>query len=356
VKWLFDAPRVRTAVQASIAAAFLLAVGWEAARYWRSYVRDYPAAAAEDFQYGYRDLVRFMESQRGKYDLFLITANNVNQPQIFTAFYNARPDRIGRPQDEGYLIIDPAEYPRYHMQQRVLAAVRPIDLYLFQDYRIVHRVTTPAGKLEFAIIDAKSRRNFILDWLIVGPFENPDGRGLHIDYVQPEQPNAGAYTSALGKARWRHVRSPFVRINFNVYYEPMLVEAKHQTEWLCAYAQTQVESPSARGAMLELGGPGVPARGWINGRPISNVAMLLQGDLRRWPIELNAGDNTLLLQVCKTGGDWFFTARVTDANGADPPDLKFRPVLPLLSAPAVGPPANPSETAPQPPPAEQPHA
>jgi len=66
--------------------------------------------------------------------------------------------------------------------------------------------------------------------------------------------------------------------------------------------------------------------------------------------------NSLLLQVCKTGGDWFFTARVTDANGADLPDLKFRPVLPLVSAPEAGQPASPSQPAPAPPTAEQPHA
>lgn len=336
--------RIAAGVQAAVAVLFVGTVSVEAWRYWRAYVREYPARAAEDFQYGYREMIRFMEERRGKYDLLLLTASNVNQPQIFTAFYNARPQRLHRPQDEGYLILDPAEYARYHMEQRVLAGVRPSDLYLFEDYEILHRVTMPSGKVEFVIIDAKSRRRFITEWLVVGPFENPHGNGLNIDYVRPQAPER-SYAGSIGTAYWRRIRQPFVRVNLNVHYHPALLAANHQADWLCAYTLTQVESPTACEAALELGGPSVPARAWVNGMPVSKTSLLLASEPRRWPIQLQAGLNSLLLQVCKTGGDWFFTARVTDAGGRDLTGLRIFPTPLVAETPAA--PA---------PPLEEPHA
>ena len=69
-----------------------------------------PVLAAEDFQFGYREAIDFMEGRRDQYDLLMLTANRVNQPQIFAAFYNAQ--RLGGPpavREHGYLIIDPSE-------------------------------------------------------------------------------------------------------------------------------------------------------------------------------------------------------------------------------------------------------
>jgi hypothetical protein len=49
----------------------------------------YPAPAAETFN-AYRGAIDFMEAHRDQYDLLMLTANRVNQPQIFAAFYNTQ--------------------------------------------------------------------------------------------------------------------------------------------------------------------------------------------------------------------------------------------------------------------------
>ena len=116
-------------------AALVVVLGREAWRYAQVYTTVYPAQAADDFQYGYRETIDFMEKLRDQYDLLLLTANRVNQPQIFAAFYNAeRPGGPPNVREHGYLIIDPAEYGRYEMNQRILAALREDDLRLFDDY------------------------------------------------------------------------------------------------------------------------------------------------------------------------------------------------------------------------------
>ena len=55
--------------------ALVVAWGREARRYWSAYTTTYPAQAADDFQYGYREAIAFMEARRDQYDLLLLTAN-----------------------------------------------------------------------------------------------------------------------------------------------------------------------------------------------------------------------------------------------------------------------------------------
>jgi hypothetical protein len=150
-------PRVALALQGVAVAALVIALGREAWRYGRAYVEVYPAQAADDFQYGYREAIAFMEAHRDQYDLLMLTANRVNQPQIFAAFYNA--ERPGGPpsvREHGYLIIDPSEYGRYEMNQRILAALREDDLRLFDDYRELHRVLRPGGGTEYVIAEPRT--------------------------------------------------------------------------------------------------------------------------------------------------------------------------------------------------------
>ena len=47
-----------------------------------------------------------------------------------------------------------------------------------------------------------------------------------------------------------------------------------------------------------------------------------------WPVELRAGANQLLVKVCKTTGEWSFTARITDTRGTICPASTFAPALP----------------------------
>ena len=326
-------PAAARLLQAAAVAALLLALGREGQQYALAYTTVYPQVAAPEFQFGYRETIQFMESRRDQYDLLLLTATRVNMPQIFAAFYNA--DRAGGApsvREHGYLILDPAEYGRYEMNQRILAAVREDDLRLFDDYTELHRVLRPDGRPEFVIAEVRSRKRFLREWLLLGPFSNAGNAGVTSNFVQPEALRAEAVDGAWGPVYWRRVVPQFVRIDLNTFYRPSAEAAGKPLEWLCAYATTQLDAPTPRRATLEIGAASQPVQAWMNGQPLTERMVTVAPTPQRWPIQLQVGVNQLLLKVCKQTGDWYFTARVVGVDGRDMLDVVVRPTVP---APAL---------------------
>jgi hypothetical protein len=335
-------PRVAVALQTAAVAAVVIALGREAWAYWRMYTQKYPAQAADDFQYGYREAIAFMEAHRSEYDLLMLTANRVNQPQIFAAFYNA--ERPGGPpavREHGYLIIDPSEYARYDMNQRILGAFREDDLRLFDDYQELHRVITPAGRTEYVIAAPKTRRNFIREWLVLGPFDNTANGGVARSDVTPATVAARTYDGGWGPAYWRRVLPQFVRIDLNAFYGRSGEMGGEPVEWLCAYAFTHIDTAAPRNAMLEVAAAHQPLQAWLNGNPLTEKPVTVSSMPQRWPIQLRAGANELLVKICKMQGDWHFTARITDGTARDLPDITVRAVLP--EPPATAQPEAPAQ-------------
>ncbi len=344
VRWLLRWPRVAFLLQALAILAFFAVLGREAWRYGQAYVSLYPGQAAAAFQYGYREALHFMESRRGEYDTLLLTANRVNQPQIFTAFYNATdPRQWQRTRDAGYLIIDPAEYGRYDLEKRMLAALREDDLRLFEEYAELHRVVAPNGQVEYVIAEPHKRRNFIRDWLLLGPFDNTKGLGVRVDHVAPDDVTRRVYRGASDRAYWRRVLPQFVHVDLNAFYRRTAEMTGRSLEWLCAYATTQLEVGEDQRAMLELTGGCNAVEIWMNGERVTTAPVALVVSAKRWPIELKAGPNEVLVKLCKTVGEWHFRARVTDAAGRDLPGVTVLPVLRRAPAYAAGEPQVPEQ-------------
>lgn len=329
VRRLVPWPRVALALQSVAVAVLVVALGREAWRYGQAYVTTYPRIAAAEFQYGYREAIAFMEAHRDEYKLLMLTANHVNQPQIFAGFYNAeRPGGTPLEREHGYLIIDPSEYGRYDMNQRILAALREDDLRLFDDYTELHRVLTPSGATEYVIAEPKTRRRFLREWLVLGPFDTAAARSGDGSAVAPETVAARAYDGVFGPSYWRRVLPQFVKIDFNAFFGRTAEALGKPMDGLCAYAFTQVNVDAAQPAGLELATGYQPAQVWLNGRPLTDKPAAVGSAPQRWPIELRAGANQLLVKVCKTSGEWSFTARITDATGRDLPGVSVRPALP----------------------------
>jgi 4-amino-4-deoxy-L-arabinose transferase-like glycosyltransferase len=325
-------PRTRRVLQGVALFALFAALGLEGWRYARAYVTTYPAVAADDFQYGYREAIEFMEARRGQYDLFLLTANRVNMPQVFTAFYNAdRAPRAGRELD--YLILRPDEFDRYVMEQRILAAVREDDLRFFDEYNELHRVRQPGGQTEYVIAELRSRKRYLRDWLVLGPFDNQRSAGLTRAFLDPRQLPQSDVAGVWGTVQWQPVRPQFVDVDLNGAFRAAAEAAGKPLEWLCAYATTRVVAPTARHAVLEIDARGQPLQAWINGQPVTQQPVRAAGRLR-WPVQLQQGENQLVLKLCKGGGEWQFSARLTDDQGRDLRDLAVRDVLPPAPAEA----------------------
>lgn len=323
-------PLLARGLQAAAVAALLVALGIEGRRYAEAYIEQYPKQAAGDFQYGYREAIAVMEAHRDKYDLLLLTAVRVNMPQIFTAFYNAnrKEPQPTRRHDDGYLIIDPAEYGRYDLKRPMLAAVREDDLRLFDDYTELHRVRQPNGTTEYVIAEVRSRKHFLREWLLLGPFNNTANRGVAESFIDPAAPRAEAVTGVWGPVYWRRVVPQFVRVDLNSAFRSAADAAGKPLEWMCGYATTQLEVPTPRHAILEVSAPNQPLQAWVNGNPVTQRMVTAGNHAQRWPVQLQAGRNQVLLKICKATGEWYFTARVTTSEGTPMDDVTVHPLVP----------------------------
>jgi 4-amino-4-deoxy-L-arabinose transferase-like glycosyltransferase len=329
-----DRRRWRLAVQGAAVAAGALLLGTQAARYLYAYFVDYPTYAAltpGGFQYGYRDVIQYMESQRGNYDVLLLSATDSNQPQVFAQFY--RPidprDWVSR-RDAGYLIIKPEEFSRYSAKQRVLAALHPNDVDLFSDLDIKRRVEGPGGKLAFVVAEVKGRKEYLKNWQVLGLFLNDDLRGPTRDFIDPTDLTPTKYRGAFGDVTWVALYQPFVHVDLNRGFANADPRTPGNPEHVCAYAATTIRSPTAREAVLELSGSlNDTLRAWLNGRLLTPFPLTMAGHPKYRPIELRAGDNGLVVQSCEDIGDWQFDARITDAQGRDLPDITTVSKLPV---------------------------
>lgn len=326
----------------TLQAAALAGVGYflvpQLQRYLTAYFVEYPKYSAPTyggFQYGYRDAIHYMESQRANYDLLLMTAVEVNQPQVFPMFYNhIDPHEWKAHRDIRYLIIDPAEYNRYTMNQRILAALRPTDLTLFSDYTVHRHIVAPGGQEEFVIAEVRKRKQYMMEWLVLGLFGNQNGEGLQKDLIDVNHITKNHYAGAFGDIFWRRITPQFVRVDLNRFFAASDPMHPGNPEYVCAYAAATVTSPTAQSAFLELGGSDDYIQGWLNGRTLTPFPIMLSHEPKRRPIDLSAGSNLLVMKSCETVGDWYFTARITDADGHDLPNITTRPDIPEGAIPA----------------------
>jgi hypothetical protein len=313
----------------------------EMTKYLHAYFVDYPKYSAPTyggFQYGYRDVIQYMESERKNYDLLGMTAVEVNQPQIFPLFYN-RPDphEWAKRHELGYMILDPAEYSRYAMNQRVLYALRPSDLDLFSDYTIKKTVTAPGGQKEFVIAEVRARKRFLTNWLVLGLFANDNNAGVRQDFIDVTHLSKDKYKGTWGDIFWRQINPQFVRVDLNRFFAGADPRSPGNPEHACAYTAMTVRSPKAQDAFLELSGSDDLMQAWLNGRSLTPFAIMLDVAPKRRPVELREGDNLLVLKSCENVGSWDFTARLTDADGKDLPDIVPSAEFPAGTVPAVAP-------------------
>ena len=346
LRWLVPRRRWGRALQAGALAAAALALGLEVRAYLHAYFVDYPTYAAltpGGFQYGYRDALHYMESERANYDVLLLTATDSNQPQIFAQFY--RPidprDWVQR-RDSGYLITKPEEFSRFRPGQRVLAALHPDDVDLFSDLEVKHRVEAPGGKLAFVIAELKARKRYLDKWMVLGLFPNADGRGMRRDPVNPRDLSKPSYRGAYGPIRWQPAFQQSVHVDFNRLFAAVDRDHPGNPERVCAYAATTVRVPNTRDATLELSGSlNDTLRVWLNGRPLTAFPLLMGVEPKQRRIALQEGENGLLVQSCEDIGTWSFNVRLLDDAGRDFEDIESVAALPVAAMQAAAPPTEP---------------
>jgi hypothetical protein len=150
-------------------------------------------------------------------------------------------------------------------------------------------------------------RNFITDWLVAGPFNDPDGKGLEIEYAPETKVDPAAkYEGRGGKViKWQKVSNPKGIIVLDDLFNPK--------DNLVAYGTVVVNSPEERTHTLLLGSDdGVKV--WINGKEVWKN-MVLRGlvpDNDRVDVQLKQGPNLLLIKVVQEQGNVGWAVRLQD--------------------------------------------
>ncbi|HVM96927.1 MAG TPA: hypothetical protein VMT89_11085, partial [Candidatus Acidoferrales bacterium] len=74
---------------------------------------------------------------------------------------------------------------------------------------------------------------------------------------------------------------------------------------------------------------------WLNGQSLTAWPLNLGVAAIRKEIALGTGNNLLVVKSCEGVGDWYFTARLTDEQGHDAPNVTFDAEIPSDIVPAA---------------------
>ena len=198
--------------------------------------------------------------------------------------------------------------------RRALAAARDVDQ--------IKAITTALEGLGEKV-DLPRQFGFLVDWRVVGPFDNAGGAGFAADYP-PERgvDLAAAVAGRDGPVSWKPLSSadPYGMVDLNVAYPG----ADGGLKEVVGYAFTEYAAPAECDAEVRLGCKNA-WKLWHNGRFVFGRDEYHRGmkiDQYRLPIRLTAGTNTFLLKLCQDAQkqewtkEWQFQLRVCDRTGA----------------------------------------
>ena len=237
----------------------------------------------------------------------------------------ARPDRytvvvypVGGPDSARTIFTVPGGKPREvrlaaNDPGTLLPPVALGDVAARDSLRIIIR-----GRHLPAAVEARPLRRWAMEWNVVGPFASPKAGGgkeispaLDIAYGPEKNPDLRASYAGLGRAqvRWRRVTAAADgRVYLTRLFKP--------TDWVLAYGEAFLYSPSARRVQLLLGADDTHVL-WVNGAKVSTR----QGrhgsepDDVTVPVDLRKGWNRVLLKVANLDGGWAFQLRAADPDG-----------------------------------------
>lgn len=160
-------------------------------------------------------------------------------------------------------------------------------------------------------------------WMVVGPFDNPDGKGLET----PHPPEAsldlsGEYAGKGGPVGWRLLADDRVAEDGYVDLRGVFSEQ----EMSVGYAATAVSSATDIEAEVRVGSDDAVAV-WVNGERVLWVDEVRSAapEQNATPVRLRAGLNPVLIKVTQREGDWGFYFRITGADGKPVPGLVADP-------------------------------
>ncbi len=167
-------------------------------------------------------------------------------------------------------------------------------------------------------VDLPRHFGFLMEWKIIGPFDNTKLIGFDATYPPEKEVNlAATHDGKTAKVRWADLatKDDYGMVDFNKPF------GNHKG--VTAYAYTEFNATAARPAELRLGCKN-GWKVWFNGKLLFGRDEYHRGsrlDQYRLPIQLQAGKNTILVKACQNEEvkdwtkEWEFQLRVCDATG-----------------------------------------
>lgn len=154
-----------------------------------------------------------------------------------------------------------------------------------------------------------SKQGCVLDWEIVGPFDNPSNEGFNAA-LGPELGEVGPYPGKLVDVDWRDLgrQQRYCEFSLNRSVQPSTAAV--------TYLGTTLSVKKAQSGLLMLGANGT-YKVWLNGELIAmrdlDTGLHVDGD--SWPLKLKKGENHLLVKLGSTqDGGLAIVARLADRN------------------------------------------
>ena len=180
------------------------------------------------------------------------------------------------------------------------------------------------GGIEVSVAE---HMGFLRDWHLIGPFDGKAQKGFHLEYPPEKKIDlAEELDGQKGKVRWKR---------FQVKETPPTSKDRHQAlvnladknalgnaDDAVAFAYTEIHVATPLKAEMR-GAADDNLTVWVNGVKVFAFEEWRNGvrhDRHRFPVELKAGKNTVLVKICQSAApnpepNWEFFLRVVDATG-----------------------------------------
>ncbi len=169
-----------------------------------------------------------------------------------------------------------------------------------------------------AAANVSDHLGFILQWKLIGPFDNTGSKGFAVAYPPEKEFNPSAsYSGKSGEIRWIDYKTEdeFGLIDLN--------KALGKANGVVAYAAAEFDSPRPREIELRTG-TGNANKVWLNGEQLNESKPYHAGDQIDQFVgrgKLKAGKNLILIKILQNeqteswAQDWKFQLRVCDSLG-----------------------------------------
>lgn len=160
----------------------------------------------------------------------------------------------------------------------------------------------------------------VQNWMLIGPFDNLNNRGLDFSYPPEKEIDFTATYTGINQqpVRWQELQIPewMGLIDLLTQFN----ETDHSTAYAAAFVHSPVEQP----VQFRLGSNDA-VKVWLNGQEVwkheTGRTVGLDDDI--FPVTLPRGKSLILLKISNFGSNWGFCFRISDENGKKIPDLKF---------------------------------